>query len=329
MNESSEQAIHPWLATDAEVVQVASRLGILLEPGSESEITENYSRIFLFTGDGGEQRVLKIRSRWMTERRLRFEHALARHLCDHGLPVVVPLSSTEISGLYCEVLPYIDGREASPSLADVGLMGELLSRFHRFGSDLHGGPYEPPHFENQVSPHGLAAEIAQLRDVEAICDLWSELDTCYGRQEISLPQVIRHGDFHPWNLLFSRGEPARITALFDFDMSARGPRVFDIGYALFFLRFLHPEQGGAEWETRYSRFTESYAETSGLSFTDNELAAIPLCMKCIALGFLVRKAVETGAGSTETAQEYENYVALDEWLKSAECPLDGIFTVRT
>lgn len=325
---------HYWLATDAEVEQVASYLGISLSPGNATEITQNFSRIFLFGEDDGEQRVLKIRARWMTEGRIRFEHALAGHLRDHGLPTVVPLAIRDgptwakAGDLYCEIAPFVDGREAGPILADVRLMGELLGHFHRCSRDFNPSLYKPPHFQNQVEPRDLETEVQQLSQqagemenstsekIGSVCTRWKELADCYERQAVSLPHVIRHGDFHPWNLLFSRTEPGRIAALFDLDMSAPGPRVYDISYAIFFLRPLHPERNGGEWDARYRQFIEGYAETSGLPFIENEVAAVSLLIKCIALQFMVRKAVEAGIHGTETVQEYENYVGVDDWLES-------------
>jgi len=305
---------YDWLATDAEVADVASHLGISLAPGDAREITESFSRIFVLGGDG-EQRVLKIRARWMTEGRIGFEHALARHLRDHGLPIVAPLeieggsTRARVGDLYCEIARYVDGRKAEQSLADVRRMGELLGRFHACVRSFDADLYEPPHFRNQVEPRELEQEAAQL--AHPLRERWQELVDCYDRQQVSsLPRIMRHGDFHPWNMLFSQDEPSRIAALLDLDMAAWGPRIYDVSYTIFFLRNLHPECNADGWNTRYRQFIEGYAEMSGMPIRDDEAAAVPLLMECIAFGFVAQAQAE------DAERHLANYTALVEWLES-------------
>lgn len=316
-DQSSEQSdpLYDWLATDAEVADVASYLGVSLAPGDAREITESFSRIFVFGEDDGNQRALKIRARWMTEGRIGFEHALARHLRDHGLPMVAPLEiegdSTwaRVGDLFCEIARYVDGRKAEQSLADVRLMGQLLGHFHACVRSFDAGLYEPPHFRNQVEPRELEQEVTQLP--QQLRERWEELVACYERQGVpSLPQVIRHGDFHPWNILFSRDEPSQVAALFDLDMAAWGPRVYDTSYAIFFLRNLHPKWNGESWNTRYRQFVEGYVETTGTPLEADEAAVVPLLMECIAFGFVAQAQAE------DVESHSANYTALAEWLES-------------
>lgn len=324
-DQSSEQSNpgYDWLATDAEVADVASRLGIPLAPGDVREITESFSRIFVFGGDDGEQRVLKIRARWMTEGRIGFEHALARHLRGHGLPMVAPLEIeggctwARVGDLFCEIAPHVDGRKAEQSLADVRLMGQLLGHFHVCVRSFDASLYEPPHFRNQVEPRELEQEVTQLP--QQLRERWEELVACYERQGVpSLPQVIRHGDYHPWNMLFSQDEPRGIAALFDLDMSAWGPRIYDVSYAIFFLRNLHPEWNGEGWSTRYRQFIEGYAETCGMPIREDEAAVVPLLMECIAFGFVAQAQAE------DAESHSANYTALVEWLESWRPELTGM-----
>ena len=323
-----------WLATDAETAQVASHLGISLAAGDAEEIEANYSRVFVVNGDVAHRRVVKIRARWMTEARIKFEHALTLHLRDHGLPVVAPLTiegdSTwaQVGAFFCEIAPYVDGREASASLADVHLMGEILGRFHRSCHDFDLSLYTPPYFQNQAEPRDLDREVERLRRqveemdsgdsdrAQAFCVRREELNTLYQTQCASLPRVIRHGDLHPWNLLFSRSEPARIAALFDLDMSATGPRIFDISYAIYMLRRLHPESHLDGWDTRYRRFVDAYAGSSGEPLTEDEVAVVALQIECIILGFLLRTAAY--AGFQKAAGECEEYAEIVNWLETPE-----------
>ena len=336
MNDQSSEQPNPgyyWLATDEEAAQVASHLGISLAPSDAKQISGSYSRIFRFGGDGNEQRVLKIRARWMTEGRLRFEHALAGHLRDSGLPFVAPLADergstwANVGELYCEITPYVDGRAASPALADVHLMGELLGHFHRSSREFDSGAYEQPYFQNQAEPQELEPEVGQLlrqtsemqtedaERIRALCARWKEMvDSYQGPNVSSLPRVLRDGDFHPWNLLFSRTESRSIVALFDLDMAAPGPRIYDISYAIHMLRGLFIGWNVENWDTRYREFIKSYMETDCVPLGEEEIAVVPLQIELIALGFLARTAADVGFQSA--ADEYEKYIAVVDWLKT-------------
>lgn len=333
-NQSPEQpqTERYWLATDAEVTQAASHLGISLTPDNSTDLTENFSRVFSFDSGHDGKRVLKIRAKWMTERRIKFEHALARHLHNCGLPTVVPLGIendctwAQVGDLYCEIAQYVDGRDARQNLADVILMSEQLGHFHKHSSDINPELYEPPHFQNQTEPQYLEPEIREFcrrvsknnadgkglyldsQQIHTLCERWEKLSMLYRNHSNALPQVIRHGDFHPWNLLFSRTEPDQILAVLDLDMAAKGPRIFDISYTIYFLRNLHPEHGGEEWNTRYSKFIKGYEQASEQPLTKEEVEVIPLLIECIALGFLVR------ANAQEAVDEYNNFTNTCNWL---------------
>lgn len=323
--------IYPWLATDAEVAQVAARVGVSLAVGDAEELGGNYGRLFLIHRDG-DRRVLKIRSRWMTEGRIGFEHALGRCLRGSGVPFAIPLTDgrgrtwTKVGDLFCEQTLFVDGRDASPDAADVRQSGELLGGFHKCARDLDLSLYEPPHFQNQGDPIDLQSSVEQLRqmakDMEAedadrlltICMRWEDLASWYRDVAGVLPTVLRHGDFHPWNLLFSRTEPSRIAVLFDLDMSAIGPRIYDVSYAVHMLRRLFVGWNVEGWSTRYRRFVEGYVDASGWSFSEDELRALPVLIECIALQFLVLNAAQ--AGFREAADEYKEYIAIVDWLGS-------------
>jgi Ser/Thr protein kinase RdoA (MazF antagonist) len=328
---------HPhsyWLATDEEVERVASDLGISLAGDTSRDISGSFSRLFVFGGEENDRRVLKIRARWMTEGRLSFEHALAVHMHNCDLPMVVPLADlhgctwAKVGELYCETAPFVDGRNASPDHADVRQIGALLGRFHGCSRDFGHSSYEPPHFQNQAEPEEMQMLVEKsCRQNETQCSpidsevvreirgRWNELVDCLDTRSISsLPQVMRHGDFHPWNLLFSRTEPSRIIALFDLDMSARGPRVYDISYAIHMLRRLFIGWKVDDWGSRYRQFVEGYTETSNAPLNEEEIAAATLFIECIALHFWM---LEAAGGSTQkAAEEREEYVAITDWLKS-------------
>ncbi|MEJ3655547.1 aminoglycoside phosphotransferase family protein [Actinomycetes bacterium KLBMP 9759] len=77
-------------------------------------------------------------------------------------------------------------------------------------------------------------------------------------------EVICHGDFAPYNCVFSEG---RTTGVIDFDMAGPGPRRWDIAYALYrFAPLTHPDNddgfGDVEEQARRARaFLDAYGCT--------------------------------------------------------------------
>jgi aminoglycoside phosphotransferase (APT) family kinase protein len=68
--------------------------------------------------------------------------------------------------------------------------------------------------------------------------------------------VICHGDFGPWNLVWRDGEPV---AMIDFDNAHAGPPLDDIGYALW--KFLNPGLVRLDWDEQRRRarvFLDAY-----------------------------------------------------------------------
>jgi Ser/Thr protein kinase RdoA (MazF antagonist) len=323
-----------WLATDEEVAHVAMSLGIPMDSNA-TQLDGNFSRLLLLDA-GSERRVLKIRARWMTETRISFEHALAAHLSDRGLPMVLPIAVekgrtwSRVEDLYCEVSRFVEGREVMQSLSDVHEMGRLLGSFHTFGNSLHPELCEPPHFQNQIEPLELENQLDvfleernRLAAVSIMYARWKEnLHKFYTDRSGSLPQALRHGDFHLWNVLFALSEPSRIAALFDLDMAARGPRIYDISYALYMLRSLHPESSSDGWNGRYHRFIKGYRETNDVGFDEAEIAIVPFLIETIGLHFLLQK-IWSGADETTGCDEY---VSTAEWLSEWRSSLTAVFS---
>lgn len=338
VNEHQEK--YYWLASDSDVARAADNLGISLLSDDIEELGANYSRVFVYHADGGK-RVLKIRAQWMTEKRIRFEHTLAEHLRDRGMPIVVPMSNEQgntwlkIGDFYIEVAPFIDGIEISPTANNIYIFGTLLGDFHRQCCDFDTGFYEAPHFQNQGEPLWLEPDIMRLHrqmktseanrgsmcqefeKIQTICLRWKELVDLFSELDISsFPQVLRHGDFHPWNLLLHPTEPSSVAALFDFDMSAYGPRITDISYSIMMLRRLFLGWKSEDWENLFHQFIDGYIQANETHITKEEISAIPLLIECIAFQFLIYQIM--ASGMTEAVNEYDEYMSIILWLKSLD-----------
>jgi Ser/Thr protein kinase RdoA (MazF antagonist) len=188
----------------------------------------------------------------MEESRICFEHALAQHLAESGLPVAAPLSIdgnrtwVQVDGFFCEVFPYIRGRQGRPRVQDAQLAGRLLGRFHQ-AMNSFDRPYQPPPMQNQPAPADLSERVTWLRErlsisapeTEGLSEgslntLWARWQALEGVRFGDLPKTYRHGDYHLWNILYALDEPTHVAALLDFDLINHGSRIYDISCGLFF-----------------------------------------------------------------------------------------------
>ncbi|NOY79730.1 MAG: phosphotransferase [Kiritimatiellaeota bacterium] len=220
---------------------------------------------------GKTWKVVTSRGKWLlrlrgvrtsSDRLIAFDHALRRHLLDHGIPTVVPLrrrdgrSFIRIEGRACEVYPFIEGRSLSGAGApEIAAAARSLARFHAATREFVGGSDLPPPAQYstlgvpETSPRledpilltrvyeKLAARPGAVRFESAVAATFAWLrrlreefdDTVWGR----LPRVVQHGDYTLANLLF--GPNGEVCGIFDLDWACRGPRVRDVADGLFFV----------------------------------------------------------------------------------------------
>lgn len=301
-----------WVPTDAEVAEAFARLSIPAA-SKAAEFQGSFNRAFPYTDAEGRRRVLRLRPRWLTERRMRFEHALADRLAGRGLPVLSPVilggrdTWMKIGDCYAEVYPFVTGREGQPLAEDAHLSGAVLARFHSEALGLDRGSYEPPDFQNQLGAPELLSLLGELvpsatcggplgsllPDAQPALDqARSHLRELHARGGTSLPATIRHGDPHIWNFLYSEEGPARVLALLDLDMAAEGPRIFDVSYALYFLigstalADSDPPNPDRTWRPLCQQFMRGYAGATDTAVGTAEATAACPQMHCLAAHFL-------------------------------------------
>jgi Ser/Thr protein kinase RdoA (MazF antagonist) len=303
-------------ANDAEVAEALSRLGA--NAAHSEDMSEGLAnRLCRFLDADGNPRVLRMRTRWVTERRIRFEHAFAAPLAAEGLPAVLPMPVDgertwfKVGAFLCEVLPFIHGNGPELTPAHARLAGTLLADFHRSGATSDMGQYEPPAERIQLEPRQLEPLLQPLRQLarggtaegmpapgrsdllRAVELRWEELQRRYPQRTEGLPQAMRHGDFHMSNLLYSDSGSLRIVALLDLDMLDVGTRIYDLSYAMYALLWgLLVQEGGGPGDFAAHRpaceaFMSAYRVATDTPVTADEAALAPMQLECVALRFLL------------------------------------------
>lgn len=343
---------YEWMPTDAEVAEAFAHLGVPGDPPYVSEFTGAFNRSFHYRDAQGSDRVLRMRPRWMTERRMAFEHAFARHQSERGTPVLAPTpigSSTwfRVRDVFCELYPFVEGRSGTTEPAEVYRAGTLLGRFHRRGQDFDRRLYEPPEVQSQLDPWELRPRLDVLRrfaggdEVEGVrftgdaglfdklWARWPVIEDAYPRDCASWPRAYRHGDFHLSNLLVSDCDPGRILALLDLDMVAEGTRIYDVSYALHILlrctAWETPQSAagcGAEgWRAICREFLRGYHDAGQGPFTSDEIAVVPLQIECVAILFLSHNVVREPDANRAEGVLRDEYLDIADWLDRYQAEL--------
>jgi Phosphotransferase enzyme family len=142
-------------------------------------------------------------------------HALLRHLEATGFRYAPRVLGTDDRGR--EVLSYIPGE--SGRLGWAAVVPEAgLARFARLLREYHDAvrPFVPP-------PEAL----------------WA-----FGEGAPSPGEVICHGDFGPWNVVYREGRPVGIL---DWDFAGPGPALDDVAYALEYVTPFRDDATAMRW----------------------------------------------------------------------------------
>jgi len=229
-----------------------------------------------------------------------WEQTLIEHAASKGWPVPLPIASSsgatviEHSGRRWTAAQFLEGDEAPtdrPSMHHI--MGRLLGRLHRdlvsfddttqrpgFGKswelDSMVTATDAPTFNALLTDFGkshpeLAAMIRRHR--------YQNLRELARLHYPDLPEHPIHGDFQPWNLLFSEGN---LTGLLDFDWSRRDAQVADLTPVFCTYNPLDIKLAKA--------FLEGYEAVRPLS--DSEWDLLPALVRAELLRFLTFRLVE-------------------------------------
>ncbi len=253
-------------------------------------------------------------TRTSSDRLIAFDHALRRHLLDHGVPTAAPVRTRDgrsfirLGDRACEVYPFIEGRSLTAADAPaIAAAARALAHFHEAARAFAGGRDLPP--VAQYSTLGVPGSSPRLEDPALLTRVYELLAAQPGagrfesaiatafvwlrrlREEFSdetwhrLPWTIQHGDYTLANLIFAPS--GEVCGIFDLDWARPGPRVRDAADGLFFVAGrrrtpLCPGDIRSLTEPvdldpgRCALWLRSYAEIAPL--TRDECGAVPLAL---------------------------------------------------
>jgi len=224
--------MHPYAALTPDVVLDAlSALG--LRPDGRLLALSSYeNRVYQVWLEEEAPVVAKFYrpGRW-SEQQIDEEHAFARELVEHEIPMVAPAFKSNYSGFTFAVYPRRGGR--TPELEDrkhLEWIGRFLGRIHAVGAS------QPFHSRESLNPQTFGTQprewLLQTGFIPAdLLAAWKAVteqalqmvDSCYQRAG-ELRAIRLHGDCHAGNILWTDDGPHFV----DLDDARMGPAMQDL-----------------------------------------------------------------------------------------------------
>jgi aminoglycoside phosphotransferase (APT) family kinase protein len=134
------------------------------------------------------------------------------------------------------------------------------------------------YLERQLRRFGGLWELNKTREIPAVERVGTWLAEHFPDRTPSTPATIVHGDYRLGNTMFAEGSPARLVAVFDWEMATIGDPLADVGYMCMFWTEAGDPGGGlrealgqvtrAEGYPTRDELIARYEEGSGRSMTD-------------------------------------------------------------
>ncbi len=223
---------HPYAALTPEVVLDACEAAGSRPDGRLLPLNSYENRVYQVWLEDGSARVLKFYrpGRWSAGQ-IEEEHAFARELAEHEVPVVAPVYTGEHGGFLFAVYPRRGGR--SPNLDDpkaLEWIGRFIGRIHAVGA---ARPFklrpslDPKTFGDEPRAYLLENDFLPadlLQAWKAVTEqALAGVRTCF--QNTGKTRSIRlHGDCHPGNILWTEDGPHFV----DLDDARMGPAMQDL-----------------------------------------------------------------------------------------------------
>lgn len=147
-----------------------------------------------------------------------------------------------------QVYPFIEGSRFEFEPEHIKSNAKMLYKFHTALASYKQGPLPAksncPTEENlkkrlkrlykqkESIPNSSLSKIEYL--YSTIIEHWNKAD------KDNLLETIIHGDWHPWNLIYS--EDGSVSCILDFDLVRPGKRIYDVAYCLYWIYMLAPNK---------------------------------------------------------------------------------------
>lgn len=227
ISEFSFAQLGPDLILDAiESVGVRAESGLLALNSYEN-------RVYQFIADDQKRYVVKFYrpQRW-SKAQLLEEHAFAKELAEHDIPVVAPLlignqSLHHYQHYYFTLYPSVGGRQFEvDNLDQLEWMGRFIGRIHQVAKGTHFS--HRPTFSIQEHLRDSVITLQQQELVphslqQAFFTILNQVVESAARQYQSTEIIRLHGDCHPGNILWRDGP-----TFVDLDDCRMGPAIQDL-----------------------------------------------------------------------------------------------------
>lgn len=230
---------------EAHLPQLGSPLRFELISGGRSNLT------YLVTGPGGRcvLRRPPLGHVLPTAHDMAREHRVLSALADTDVPVARPLAlcdDPEVNGAPFYVMEYRPGVVVNERMPEgfaeepevrrrIGMaLVDVLVRLHRVDYAARGlADFGRPegYLERQVGRWSKQWERSKVDDAPEIDELIRRLLAALPE---SPPPALVHGDYRLGNVALDPQDPARIVAVFDWEMSTLGDPLADLGYTLIY-----------------------------------------------------------------------------------------------
>jgi Ser/Thr protein kinase RdoA (MazF antagonist) len=259
--------------------------------------------------------VLRILNEANTMEHLRYIEQVLPLLRNEGLPVLEPIlalngnSFISYRGKLMQVSPFISADSFQCRENQVYSSGDILRAFHRALEHTVPGP--KPQWSFYRTSAYLVNSLKRLRTLSVIPEvelskvekLSEQLLNKWNSVQSQLPETILHGDWHFWNLAYSKDQ---VACIMDFDYIQKGKRIHDVAYALWVIYMLLPE---------YAKIFDRALLSGYGKLTDEEQAILPVAIARIAL-FILCQAAYSSNPLEKWNKHYQKQVPFIRWLMS-------------
>lgn len=241
------------------------------------------------------------------QERLDYAYAIVLKLSNASVPALTPILNQE--GLYysrykdylVQVTPFVEGSPFEWLTKQAYNSGQMLCKMHQALTTVQESPKSTGVYQYyQLDPLSIMIQLTE-RGHDLPSHEGSDIDDYYtlinqhSIETSELPMTIIHGDWNPWNQLYT--ENCEVNCVMDFDSLQLGERVFDVAYALYFFLIQHQN------ESLGREFLKGYG-----CLTQQEIIVLPILIAKIGLFF----GLFVGHGEFEFAKNKPRL----EWILS-------------